>query len=103
MRKHGDRIGEDDDAVIEDFLEFGDGASGGGERPGDGRGIVRLFCVVQLRESEIENLGVPAFGDEYIGGLEVAVDNARFVGRLQRIGDVESNGEKTIQLERTRL
>jgi hypothetical protein len=40
----------------------------------------------QLRQTEIENLGVPTFRSEYVGRLDVAVDDAFGVGGIESIG-----------------
>ena len=41
-----------------------------------------------LRQSKIQNLGVSAFRDEDIGGLDVTVDDAFGVGGIESIGDL---------------
>jgi len=48
------------------------------------------LCETHLRQAEVENLGVSALCYENIGGLEVAMDDARLMGGVQRIGDVNS-------------
>ena len=40
-------------------------------------------------ETEIQNFGVPALGDEDVGRLDVAVHNALGVRRVQRIGNLD--------------
>ncbi len=37
-----------------------------------------------FRQPEIQNLGVPALGDKDVGGLDVPVDNALGVRRVNR-------------------
>ena len=44
-----------------------------------------------FRQPEVQNLRVPALGDEDIGGLDVAMDDALGVGRVQRVGDLDSS------------
>jgi hypothetical protein len=44
-------------------------------------------------QSEVENLGVAALGDENIRRLDVAVDNALGVRSVERIGDFDRQRE----------
>jgi hypothetical protein len=48
-----------------------------------------------------ENLGVPAFGDKNVGGLDVAMDDAFRVRGLERVGDLNREGENGLGFERT--
>jgi len=41
----------------------------------------------ELRKAEIEDLGLSAAGDDYIGGFQVAVNDALGVRRIERVGD----------------
>ena len=54
------------------------------------------LCVVglKLRESEIENFGVLAGGDENIGGLDVAMDDACLVRGVQSVGDFDGQRQQ---------
>jgi hypothetical protein len=42
-----------------------------------------------LREPEIQNLGMPVFGYKNVRGLDVAVNDALCVRRIQSIGNLE--------------
>jgi len=52
----------------------------------DRRSIRRL----NLREAEVQDLGLPAFGDEDVGGLDVAVNDPLGVRRIQSIGKLDA-------------
>ena len=45
-------------------------------------------CSCQLCQSEVQHFGVVMFGDEDIGRLDVAMDDAFAVRSLQSIGDL---------------
>ena len=42
-----------------------------------------------LSQTEVEDLGVAALGDENVGGLNVTVDDAFAVRGIQAIGDFD--------------
>ena len=46
--------------------------------------------TAHLGQSEIQNLGVSALGDEDVSGLDVAVDNAFGMGCVERIRNVDA-------------
>ena len=48
----------------------------------------RHFC-----QAKIENLRVAPLGDKYVGGFDIAVNDAFRVRRVQRIGNL--NGQKS--------
>ena len=50
-------------------------------------------------QAEIENLGVAAFGDEDVGGFDVAMDDAFCVGGVECVGDFRGKRKKKIGLE----
>ena len=43
-------------------------------------------CQDNLRQSEVQDLGVSAVGDKNVGRLDVSVNDALAVRRVQRIG-----------------
>ena len=45
--------------------------------------------VHQLGQAEVEQLRGPGAGDHDVGGLEIAVEDAARVGRLQRAGNLD--------------
>ena len=53
-----------------------------------------------LRQSEIQNLGVSALGDEDVGGLDVAVDDALRMRGVERVGDLDAQIEHRFDLQR---
>jgi hypothetical protein len=55
----------------------------------------RTACKTDLRQPEVENLGVPALSDKNIGRLDVAMDDALRVGRIQSIGNFNGDGKKS--------
>jgi hypothetical protein len=50
----------------------------------------------QLREAEVEHLGLAAFGHDDVGWLDVAVDDAGGVRRVERVGNFDREIDKTI-------
>ena len=55
----------------------------------------------QLCQTEIQNFGVPALGDKNVGRLDVAMDDAFRVRRIERVGNL--NPQLQHLLERQRL
>ena len=62
---------------------------------GGARGL-RVF-----HEAEVEKLGLPALRHENVGRLDVPVDDAARVGRLEGVGDLGSEVEKGVQGQRS--
>ena len=68
---------------------------------GGSRGV---YCVLRngvnggaadlLGQTEIQNLGVAAIGDENVRGLDVAVDDALLVRGVKRIGNFDGEIEE---------
>ena len=52
-------------------------------------------------EAEIENFGVAALGDENVGGLDVAVNDALGVSGVERVGDFDGQRKKPFDFEGT--
>ncbi len=61
----------------------------------------RAGCGSDLRQAEIQYLGVPALGHEDVRRLDVAVDDAGSVSGVERVGDVDGDGEKNVRFQRT--
>ena len=53
-----------------------------------------------LRQPEIQNLRLSSIRDEDVRGLDVAVDDALRVGRVQSIGDLDAKIEHSLDLQR---
>ncbi len=65
-----------------------------------GRPGVIAAARTDLGQPEIQNLRVPAAGDEQIRRLDVAVDDAGGVRRFERVGDLDRERQQLIDLER---
>jgi hypothetical protein len=46
-----------------------------------------------LRQTEVENLGVPSLRDENVGRLDVAMNDAFAVSSIERIDNLDGNGD----------
>ena len=53
-----------------------------------------------LGQAEIQNFGVAALGDENIGGLDVAVNDAFGVRGVERVGDFDGEREQVFDVQR---
>jgi hypothetical protein len=53
-----------------------------------------------LGEAEIENLGVSALGHKNVSGLDVAVDDVFRMRCIERVGNLNTEGQKLIGFER---
>ena len=90
----------------------GDGADGGAgageiEAGGVGYGL-RVAAggaggARDFGQTEVENLGVAAVGDENVGGLDVAVDDSLAVRGFEGVGNFDGQGEQAIEFHRPAL
>src|SRR5271167_439485 len=74
------------------------------ERKCRGRDCTRclyLLCQTYLRKAEVENLGLSALGYENIGGLDVAMNDARLMCGVQRICDLDSQRQQRFRFHPT--
>src|SRR4029077_7721116 len=79
-----------------------DGAAGAGEklfrrRGGQSRNTAAFGGRGEFGQTEIEDFGVAALGDEYVCGLDVAVDDAFRVGGFERVGNFDSPVEDLLE------
>ena len=63
--------------------------------------VRRIFCRANLGQSEVENLGVPSFGYEYVSGLDVPVDDALRVSCIEGIRDIDRHTKKLVEFHRS--
>src|ERR1700683_5769156 len=69
---------------------------------GEGFGVMTARSGLDhLRQAEVENLCVSALGDEYIGRLDIAVDNPSAMGRIQGVSDLDGQRENYGSVHRT--
>ncbi len=54
----------------------------------------------ELRQAEIEDLGLAASGDKNIGGLDVAMNDAFCMRGVERVGNLDSEVEHLVECER---
>ena len=59
-----------------------------------------MFLRYVLREAEIQDLDDAAIHQEEIGGLDVAMENAGAVRRIERIGDLDAEVDRLMDLDR---
>jgi hypothetical protein len=69
---------------------------GGGEFGGRGG-----FCGDSFGETEIENFCLAARGDEKVGGLDVAMDDALGVSGVEGVGNLNGEGKGFVEGKRT--
>src|SRR2546425_1728892 len=68
---------------------------------GHGLGIAAdgLACVSDFGQSEVQDLGVPTFGDEDVRRLDVAMDDPFGVRRIERVGDFDGHPQPALDFE----
>ena len=77
----------------------GDGADGGaGAGEEESFGVANRLATQasmmfgeKLGETKIEDFDGAAFGDENVGGLDVAMDDALLVGRVKSVGELDAD------------
>ncbi len=60
----------------------------------------RSDCGRDFGQAEIENLGVAALGDEDVGGLDVAMDDALGMRGIEAVGNFEGEGDDSFVIQR---
>ncbi len=75
--------------------------AGGGHRRREGR-VARggRRGIGDLRQAEVQHLGLAVLGELDVGGFEVAVDDAGFVGGFEPGGDLASSSQGLVERER---
>jgi hypothetical protein len=53
----------------------------------------------ELGQAEIENLGLAAFGNEYVSGLDVSMDDAGGVSDIESVGNLDSKVKNLLDEE----
>src|SRR3984885_11709844 len=61
----------------------------------------RTACQTDLRQPKVQNLGMSALGDKDVRGLDVAADDAFCMGCVERIRDLDGEGQDQFRLHRT--
>ena len=87
-----------------------DGAAAGGVGGGHGRVLgqgglrgveVGVFRAQTAGQAKVENLDQAAVGEHHVLGLEVAVEDAQGMGRLQAVGNLYSDRQHQLQAGRS--
>src|SRR5205807_1138011 len=62
--------------------------------------VRHILRTQTLRQSEIENLGGSPFRNENVGGFDVTMNYALVVSGIERVGNLDRNGDHAIGIER---
>ena len=65
-----------------------------------GVGVTAAKQRRDLRQSEVENLGGPSPGDEDVGGLDVAMDDAFGMRRIEGVRDLDPEANDLFDIDR---
>ena len=110
----GKKVGARVEILAENLFgrHVGDGAQGGartgeligvdansGESIGGAGSTGGSFSMGDLGEAEVEDFGVAALGDENVGGLDVAVNDAFGVGGIESVGNLDTEVEEIFQID----
>ena len=57
------------------------------------------IAASHLGQSEVQDLGVAAWADEDVGGLDIAVNDACAVRRIQRVGDFDAERQHRVHVQ----
>src|SRR5215469_9403508 len=60
----------------------------------------RAFRCIDLSQPEIQNLGMPSIRHEDVRWLDVPVDDARFVGGIESVGDLNAKRQYLLDIQR---
>jgi len=61
----------------------------------------RTHRLHNLREPEVQNLGMPTFGNKDVGGLDVPVDDAFCVGCVKSVRNLDGKRKDQFGFHRT--
>ncbi len=76
------------------------GCGVGGQRRRHRQAVVAVVGIPRLGQAEVEHLDRTVGTELDVGRLEVAVDDALLVGRLQCLGDLQGDGDGVIDGDR---
>ena len=101
-KAEGEKVG----ALVEIFAAYLFGRHVGDRSQGGARGGEHFLCAhgggadafgdegwSELGQSEVENFSLSALGDEKVGGLDIAVDDASCVCSIECVGDLKAKFE----------
>src|ERR1700678_1839043 len=62
-----------------------------------------MACRGQLRQPEVQDFGLAALSNEYVGRLHIPMNNALRVSGIQGLGDLHSQLQQPVASDRTRF